>query len=169
MSSEPTVSTVPYVDINRYLGVWFEIARKPMRHEDSLARDITATYTLADDGNIKVHNACINERGEIDESEGKATPVDDSNAKLEVTFLPRGMRWIPFTKGDYWIMRLDDSYETALIGEPERKYLWLLHRKPQLDESTRREWLSYAESQGYDISDLIIPKQSGAVHTSQDR
>lgn len=160
----PDLITVPRVDLNRYLGTWYEIARKPMRHEDATARDITASYSLADDGSVRVLNACINDNGELEEAEGQARPTDDTNAKLEVTFLPRGLRWIPFTRGDYWIMRLDEDYTTALVGDPERKYLWLLHRNPSLDESARSPWIAFAQSQGYDINDMIYPEQSGSVH-----
>lgn len=156
--------TVAHVDLGRYLGNWYEIARKPMRYEDDTATDITATYSLNEDGSVHVLNACINKEGEAEQSDGQAKPVDDSNARLEVTFLPQGLRWIPFTKGDYWIMRLDENYHTALVGNPERKYLWLLHRNPQMDEDARAEWLGYAQAQGYDIRDIIHPIQSGQMH-----
>lgn len=156
--------TVPHVDLPRYLGVWFEIARKPMRYEDAAARDITARYALNDDGSVQVCNACIDEDGKVQVSQGRAEAVDATNAKLTVTFLPEGLRWIPFTKGDYWILRLDENYTTALVGDPARKYLWLLHRAPLLDADTVTEWLASAQSLGYDTGDVIRPKQSGAVH-----
>jgi apolipoprotein D and lipocalin family protein len=155
------LKTAPSVDLQRYLGTWYEIARKPMRHEDETASNITADYSLNEDGSVRVLNSCINEEGEPEQSEGQAKPVDGSNARLEVTFLPQGLRWIPFTRGDYWIMRLDESYQTALVGDPQRKFLWLLHRRPQLDADTRAEWLGFAQAQGYDIGDIIVPVQNG--------
>lgn len=158
------ISAVARVDLDRYLGTWYEISRKPMRHEDATARDITATYSLNEDGSVRVLNACLNEEGEVEVSEGQAKPVDGSNAKLEVTFLPQGLRWIPFSKGDYWVLRLDEDYRTALVGEPGLKYLWLLHREPVLARSVQAEWLLYAQTLGYDVSDLIHPEQSGLVH-----
>lgn len=163
MSNEPI--TVPSVDLNRYLGTWFEIARKPMRHEDEHSSDVTAHYSLNEDGSVRVLNSCLDDKNEVDYAEGKATAVDDTNAKLEVTFLPAGLRWIPFTKGDYWILRLDADYQTALVGDPDRKYLWLLHRQHAMPEATINEWLQFAAAQGYDISDIIRPRQSGNVHT----
>ncbi|RYZ70580.1 MAG: hypothetical protein EOP91_13110 [Lysobacteraceae bacterium] len=153
--------TVAHVDLDRYLGKWYEIARKPMRHEDATASNITADYSLNEDGSVRVLNSCINEDGEPEQSEGQARPVDGSNARLEVSFLPQGLRWIPFTKGDYWIMRLDEEYQTALVGDPQRKFLWLLHRNPQLDAGTRAQWLGFAQARGYDISDIIVPVQTG--------
>ena len=110
------LKTMPTVDLHRYLGTWYEIARKPMRHEDATARDITATYELDAAGAVRVVNSCINADGEVETAEGQAMPVDTSTAKLEVTFLPQGLRWIPFTKGDYWILRVDEGYNTALVG-----------------------------------------------------
>lgn len=164
----PSLTTVPRVDLQRYLGSWYEIARKPMRHEDAYARDITATYSLDEDGTVHVLNTCLDENGKVDAAEGQAKPVDDSNARLEVTFLPQGLRWIPFTKGDYWILRLDADYQTALVGEPHRKYLWLLHRKPEMDAADKAAWLEDAREQGYDLDDLIHPLQSGQVHRESE-
>lgn len=156
--------TEPHVDLERYLGLWFEIARKPMRHEDAGARDITAEYSLNDDGSIKVLNSCINEKHELERAEGKATAVDDSNARLEVSFLPEALQWVPFTKGDYWIIKVAPDYQTALVGEPSRKYLWLLHRHGHLDRAVAEQWLGLAREQGYDLADLIWPEQTGAVY-----
>ena len=93
--------TISHLDLTRYLGRWFEIARLPMRHEPANATDITATYSLDEQGAIRVQNR-MRLDGEVEESIGQARPVDESNSKLEVTFLPAGLRWIPFTKGDYW-------------------------------------------------------------------
>lgn len=158
------LKTVPHVDLARYLGTWYEIARKPMRFEDATARDITATYERDPQGAVRVVNSCLDEDGRVEVSEGQARTVDASNARLEVTFLPQGLRWIPFARGDYWILRLDDDYNTALVGEPGRKYLWLLHRAPEMDLATRNEWLEFARVRGYALDDLIFPSQSGRVH-----
>lgn len=156
--------TAPNFDLQRYLGLWFEIARKPMRYEDETARDITAEYSLNEDGTVRVLNSCISEKHELEQSVGTARAVDDSTARLEVSFLPEGLQWIPFTKGDYWILKIDPDYQTALVGEPSRKYLWLLHRQGHMERGVAEEWLSVARMQGYDLSDLIWPEQTGAVY-----
>lgn len=158
------LNTVDHVDLERYRGTWYEIARKPMRHEDATARDITATYEPDEGGAVRVVNSCINADGEVEVAVGEATPVDAGNAKLEVTFLPQGLRWIPFTRGDYWILRLDEDYRTALVGEPGRHYLWLLHRAPAMDAAAKHAWLEFARGLGYELDDLIEPAQSGLVH-----
>ena len=155
---------VQSLDLDRYLGTWYEIARLPMRHEPADYTDITATYSLQADGKVRVDNRALDGNGELQESVGEATIVPGSgNAKLEVTFLPEGLRWIPFTKGDYWVLRVDDAYRTALVGSPNRKYLWLLARTPMIDAATRRSFLDTAVQEGYDLGDLIETSHRSAV------
>lgn len=154
------VTPVEQVDLARYLGRWYEIARLPMRHEPANASDITATYSLNEDGSVRVQNR-MRHNGEVEESIGRATTVDTSNSRLEVSFLPEGLRWIPFTKGDYWILKLDPAYSVALVGSPDHKYLWLLARHPHLDEATVNQYLAHAQAQGFDLSGLIHTPHTG--------
>lgn len=156
------LATVSNFDLEHYLGTWYEIARLPMKHQPEDSTDISAVYSLNEDGTVRVQNRCLDGAGKLDEAIGEASIVDAEHGKLEVSFLPEGLRWVPFTKGDYWVLKLDEQYETALVGEPHMKYLWLLHRKPTLDEATKQQYLAYAQSLGYDLSDLIH-----TVHTSQ--
>lgn len=158
MSTIPTVSDF---DLNRYLGTWYEIARLPMKFQPEDSTDISAVYSLNEDGSVRVQNTCLDGNGERDGAIGNATAVDAENAKLEVSFLPEGFRWIPFTKGDYWVLKLDENYSTALVGEPHKKYLWILHREPTLDEATKTDYLNYAKSLGYDLTDLIHTVHTG--------
>lgn len=158
-NNEP--ATVGSVDLPRYLGTWFEIARLPMRHEPADYTDITAHYSLQDDGKVRVRNRALDGKGELQESVGEASVVESGNSKLEVTFLPEGLRWIPFTKGDYWILKLDPDYATALVGSPDRKYLWLLSRRPDIDAATKREYLDHARREGFDLDDLIHTPHTG--------
>lgn len=160
MSDHPELATVPHVDIKRYMGTWYEVARLPMRHEPEDATDITATYSLEDDGKVRVVNR-MRRNGEAEEAVGQATAIDDSGSRLEVTFLPEGLRWIPFTKGDYWIIGLEPDYSVALVGSPDRKYLWLLARTPRIDGAIRESHLATARSQGFDLGPLIETPQHG--------
>ena len=160
MSESIDPITVASLDLPRYLGRWFEIARLPMRHEPADATDITATYSLDEDGQIRVQNRMYHD-GELEESIGQASAIDDSNSKLEVSFLPEGLRWIPFTKGDYWVLKIDAAYSVALVGSPDRKYLWLLAREPVVDEATVNHYLAYARSQGYALDELIHTRHTG--------
>lgn len=164
-TSEP--STAPAVDLSRYLGTWYEIARLPMRYEPEDYSNITATYSLNPDGTVKVDNRAVNGKGEGEQSVGEAVVVDGSgNAKLEVSFMPDGLKWVPFTKGDYWILRVDDAYRTALVGSPDRKYLWLLAREPALPEAEQQDFLATARQQGFELDKLIRTPQRAAPHYS---
>lgn len=159
-ASEP--QTVPSVDLARYLGTWYEIARLPMRYEHADFTDITATYSLNADGSVRVDNRARNGKGEWEESMGEATVVDGSgNAKLRVSFMPGGLKWVPFTKGDYWILQLDENYQSALVGSPDRKYLWLLSRQPVMEEPDRVAFMTTAREQGYVLADLIHTPHTG--------
>ena len=117
--------------------------------------NITAKYSVNADQTIGVLNSCRIANGEIISSEGVAYPQNKGNSKLKVSFLPPGLRWIPFTKGHYWVLRVDPEYKVALVGGPSNKYLWILSREPQLDEATYQSYLETARHYGYDITKLI--------------
>ena len=151
--------TVEKVELDKYLGVWYEVARKPMFFERKCAFNVTATYTLNENGNIVVDNKCADQDGDLQQSLGEAFVVNAPfNSKLKVSFLPEGVRWIPVGRGDYWILKLDEDYQTVLVGEPRRKYLWVLSRIPNPKKEIIHEYLNYAKSLGYDIHDVIYPE-----------
>ncbi|RLP21960.1 lipocalin family protein [Mesorhizobium sp. YM1C-6-2] len=161
------VTAIPKLDLNKYLGRWYEICRLPLRWEDETATDITATYSLNGDGNIKVDNRCFDEDGKPSQAIGEAEPVDDTNSRLKVTFLPEYVRWLPFTKGDYWVLKIDPAYSTALVGTPDRKYLWVLSRQPQIADDTKAEFLAEARRQGFNLTNLITPRHTGHEVTDE--
>src|SRR5690606_12680221 len=123
---------------------WYEICRLPLKYEDRTATDITAHYSLNESGTVRVDNRCFDEDSKPTQSIGEATPVDDAKSRLKVTFLPEFIRWLPFTSGDYWVLKLADDYSVSLVGTPDRKYLWLLSRAPNLDQRVKEEFLSEA-------------------------
>ena len=98
--SQQEVVPVAHLDLQRYLGDWFEICRLPMKWEDTTASDITASYSLQDDGKVRVDNRCLDAEGQPTQSIGEAETVGEETSKLTVTFLPEFLRWLPFTKGD---------------------------------------------------------------------
>lgn len=155
------IQTVATVDLDRYQGTWFEIFRLPLKWEDETASDITATYSLNADGSIRVDNRCIDEDGKPSQAIGRAVAVDESNARLTVSFLPQWLRWLPYTKGDYWVFRLDPGYRIALVGSPDRRYLWLLAREPHLSVAEQQPYLDWAHNAGFDLARLIRPIQTG--------
>lgn len=155
------VTPVPIVDLKRYLGRWYEVRRLPLKWEDETATDVTATYSMNEDGTVRVDNRCFDAAGDASQAVGQATAVDDTNARLRVNFLPAAIRWIPFTNGDYWVLKLDPDYRVALVGSPNRKYLWVLSREPSLDQARLDPYLAEARRQGFDLTRLITPRHTG--------
>jgi apolipoprotein D and lipocalin family protein len=146
-TTEP-LRTVPQVDLNRYAGEWHEIARYPNRFERDCDRDITANYSIRNDGRLRVVNSCVTPAGKTKTSAGSAKVTDkSSNAKLRVTFF-----W-PFY-GSYWVIGLDPDYKWAVVGEPSRKYLWILSRSAELDAAAYAAIISLVKEKGYDPSRL---------------
>ncbi|OTG68106.1 hypothetical protein B9T25_05280 [Acinetobacter sp. ANC 4470] len=155
------LQTVDKVQLDKYLGVWYEIARKPMYFQNQCDRDVTATYTLNENGNINVDNRCFSKDGQLKRSIGEAFVQNAPfNSKLKVGFLPEAVRWLPVGRGDYWILKIDNDYQTVLVGEPRRRYMWVLSRSAQPDQAVVNEYLEYAKSLGYNLSDVIHTKQT---------
>ncbi|QIK62856.1 lipocalin family protein [Leucobacter viscericola] len=167
MNDTNPVRSVENVDLQRYLGLWFEIGRLPLRYEDDTAEDVTAEYSLREDGTVQVDNRCLDAEKTPTQAIGQADPDPEHAGRLRVTFLPEGLRWIPFTRADYWILKLDPEYRVALVGTPDRKYLWLLSRESQLEEAVKQAYLAEARSQGYELERWIETQQSGAKVTDE--
>jgi apolipoprotein D and lipocalin family protein len=128
--------TVPSVELERYTGHWYEIAKIPNRFQRQCISDTTASYTRNADGTIAVVNRCRLRDGEFDEARAVARVTDPrTNAKLEVSFFSL-LGWRPVW-GDYWILALGSDYEYAVVGEPGRRYGWILARTPALPAATR--------------------------------
>jgi apolipoprotein D and lipocalin family protein len=152
--SQSRPSVVNSVDLNRYTGVWYEIARLPNPFEKNL-KCITATYTLRDDGKITVLNKGhkINDPEKENTAKGVAwVPDKNSPAKLKVQFF-----W-PFS-GNYWIIHLDKDYKYVLVGDPSFKYMWILCRESKMDEETYKMLLDRAVLEGFDIKPIIKVEQ----------
>ena len=151
------LTVVPQVDLNRYMGTWYEIARLPNSFQGKCVSDVTATYALLDDGDIRVVNRCRKEDGEMNEAEGIArlASKDGPNTKLKVRFAPAWLSFLPFVWGNYWIIALAPDYSYVAIGEPNREYLWILARTPIMDEATLAQVLEQVRQKGYDLTNLL--------------
>jgi apolipoprotein D and lipocalin family protein len=150
----PPLAVVEMVDLDRYTGRWYEIARYPNWFERGCV-GVTADYTLRDDGRIDVVNTCFESSldGPSREIRGSARVVDSTtNAKLKVTFFR------PF-EGDYWIIDLDEDYRYAVVGAPSRRFLWILSRTPQMDEETYADIVDALPSFDYDPDQLMLVPQ----------
>ena len=147
----PPPTTVDHVDLQRYLGRWYEIARIPNRFQKQCASNATAEYELRRDGTLTVTNACLMGIGKEDVAHGVAKIVDRStNARLKVSFVSfLGVR--PFW-GDYWIIGLDPDYRWAVVGTPSRRFGWVLARTPTLDPAAMETVYGILEQSGYKVS-----------------
>jgi apolipoprotein D and lipocalin family protein len=154
---------VPSVDLERYAGTWYEIARLPNRFQKKCAGDVAATYTVRSDGGLDVLNRCRKADGQLTEAKGRARVADKRgpNSKLKVRFAPAFLSLLPFVWGDYQVIDLAPDYTYALVGEPGREYLWVLARTPRLDEEVYARALSRATAEGFDVSRLIKTEQTG--------
>lgn len=136
------------VDINKYLGTWYEIARFEHFFEKG-CKNVTANYSLLEDEQIRVINRCTKiEDNDKKEAKGIAYAVDNTNSKLKVSFFR------PFY-GDYWIIDLDEDYKNVLVGSPSREYLWILSRTKTIDEKTKQKLIDVASKNGFDTSMFI--------------
>ena len=162
-SSMKPLEVVPDVDLNRYMGTWYEIARLPNSFQGECVSDVTATYSLMEDGDVLVVNRCRKENGEMNEARGRArrARADGPNSKLEVRFAPAWLSFLPFVWGDYWIIELAPDYSHVAIGGPGREYLWVLARTPSMDEATLQQVLEKVRQQGYDLAGLLRTKNAG--------
>jgi apolipoprotein D and lipocalin family protein len=150
------VRSAKYVDLRRYLGRWYEIARLPTPHEKRCVSDVTANYgVVGKRGPLSVFNQCRLANGRMRAVRGVARLVDGgSNARLEVSFAPRLLRWLPWVWSDYWILMVDADYRYALVGTPDRRRLWLLSRTPSLANEEHERLIACARAQGYDTAAL---------------
>lgn len=153
-ASNLPLQTVPFVDLNRYLGKWYEIASYYQKFQKDCVAT-TANYSLRDNGDIDVLNECRLKTfdGKLKSAHGKAKVVDkDTNAKLKVSFF-----W-PFY-GKYWIIDLGENYEYAVVGHPNREYLWILSRTPTMDPATLNGIRARLTEKHFDLSKLNMTPQ----------
>ncbi len=154
-AAEP-VRSVPELDISRYAGHWHEIAHLPVFFQRKCVGDITAAYTLRDDELIGVVNACRTEDGDRDSAEGVARGVEGHPGRLQVRFAPDWLSWLPMMWADYWVIDLDPGYQWAVVGSPNRKYLWVLSRTPTMEKALFEQIKARAEKMGFDLKPLVM-------------
>lgn len=152
---ENEVSTVALVDVNRYIGKWYEIARFDQRFQKGCG-STTAEYSFRKNGKINVVNTCKKKSGKVTKAKAIASVADKkTNAKLKVSFVPFLNRFGLFA-GDYWIISLGNNYEYAVVAGPDRQYLWFLSRTAKISEQKLNELKAIAKGQGFDLSKLML-------------
>jgi apolipoprotein D and lipocalin family protein len=153
---------VPALDLERYLGTWYEVARYPNRFQAQCVGEVTAQYARRDDGRLSVVNRCRTRDGHFDQAEGVArVPDPGSPAKLQVRFAPGFLSFLHKVWGDYWVLALGPGYRYAVVGDPKREYLWILSRTPQLSPEDYDAAVSAARSNGFDAARLVHTPQPG--------
>ena len=152
--AHPPLATMAYVDLRRYGGTWFEVARLPAPFEGPCTGVPTATYSLRG-ARVGVVNRCTDRRGRHRTARGVATVVPGSgNSRLRVSLWPRALRVLPFAWADYWILHVDPDYGAALVGHPNRRFLWILSRRPVLPDARLHALIGMAAERGYPVERL---------------
>jgi apolipoprotein D and lipocalin family protein len=157
---DQAVKTIVVLDVSRYLGTWYEIAKFPNWFQKKCVSNTKAVYSAKPDGNLRVLNSCKTAGGDISEAEGLARQIGSKDSpKLEVRFAPEWFSFLPLVWGDYWVIDLDPQYQLAAVSDPKREYLWVLSRTPQIDPKVYADLLQRLKQQQFDIQKLEITAQ----------
>ena len=157
----PDLTTITALDVTRYMGTWYEIAKYPNRFQKKCVGETRAEYRLEPDGTLQVINRCRLGSGEMNEAKGVARQGANS-AKLEVRFAPWWLSFLPSVWGNYWVIDLDKDYQLAAVSEPSREYLWVLSRTPKVDPKAYQDLLRRLLEKGFDIKKLELTRQESA-------
>ncbi|MDB5851187.1 MAG: hypothetical protein JWP29_4939 [Rhodoferax sp.] len=163
-AASASLPVVQRLDLQRYSGIWFEQARLPNRFQRECAGNVVADYAVEQGGTLKVVNGCTDRQGGWSqvEGEGRRVPVVGApQGQLEVRFAPRWLSWLSAVWGDYWVIGIDDGYRTALVGTPDREYLWLLSRAPVMPQDEVRQWLDRAAIAGFEVDKVVMTPHGG--------
>lgn len=149
------LATIAALDLPRYMGTWYEVAKFPNRFQGQCAGPASATYSLLPGGTVQVVNRCPLAEGQVDQVVGEARRIGpEGSAKLEVRFAPAWLSWLPFVWGSYWVVDLDADYQLAVVSEPKREFLWVLSRQPAVAPAVWDALMVRLRAQGFDLTRL---------------
>ena len=149
------LKSISALDVPRYMGTWYEIAKFPAWFQKKCVADTRAEYTLQPDGRVQVINRCRQGSGEMKAALGSGRQIGDAaSSKLEVRFAPAWLSFFPMVWGDYWVIDLDPAYQLVAVSEPKREYLWILSRSAKVDPAAYDALLARLSSQGFDLQRL---------------
>ena len=153
----PPVQTIASLDVPRYMGTWFELAKFPNVFQRKCVGNTRAVYTLNVDNTVQVLNRCRIQDGSTIEALGQAKQIGNATSPvLKVRFAPEWLGWLPLVWGDYWVIDLDDQYQLAAVSDAKREYLWVLSRSPKTDPRLYAALLQRLQQQGFDIDKLEV-------------
>ena len=154
------LQTIAALDVPRYMGTWYEIAKYPNWFQKKCVSDTSAEYRAQADGRVQVINRCREASGDISEAVGMASQVGGADSpRLEVRFAPAWLSFLPFVWGDYWVIDLDPDYQLAAVSEPGRDYLWVLSRTREVDVKAYDALLKRLAEHGFDLGKLERTRQ----------
>lgn len=154
------LTTIASLEVPRYMGTWFEIAKYPNWFQKKCVSGARADYSLMADGQVQVINRCRLAGGETTEAMGMARQIGPATSpRLQVRFAPSWLSFLPFVWGDYWVIDLEQDYQLVAVSEPRRQYLWILSRTPQVDPVRYQRLLSRLRQQGLDPDRLETTPQ----------
>jgi len=154
-ASLPAVTTIGSLDVARYMGTWYEIAKFPNRFQTKCAANTRAQYLAQTDGSVQVLNSCTTAEGSSTTALGRAQQMGGTHSpKLQVRFAPEWLSWLPLVWGDYWVIDLDANYQLAAVSDAKREYLWVLSRTPQLNSQAYEALLERLKAQHFDVQKL---------------
>jgi apolipoprotein D and lipocalin family protein len=170
-SNEPSpapLEAIASLDVPRYMGTWYEVAKYPNWFQKRCIVNTSATYAVQPNGMLQVLNRCQKEDGSITDALGEAKQVGDANSpKLKVRFAPAWLSFLPFVWGNYWVIDLDAQYQLAAVSEPSRKYLWILSRTQTVEPKAYEALLQRLKQQGFNLDAIEISKQTTAKPITQ--
>lgn len=153
----PPVQTIASLDVPRYMGTWFELAKFPNVFQRKCVSNTRALYTLNVDNTVQVLNRCRIQDGSTIEALGQAKQIGNATSPvLKVRFAPEWLGWLPLVWGDYWVIDLDDQYQLAAVSDAKREYLWVLSRSPKTDPRQYAALLQRLQQQGFDVDKLEV-------------
>lgn len=152
--------SIEALDVPRYMGRWYEIAKYPNSFQKKCIGSTSAEYALEASGEVSVTNRCRLENGETSEAIGTARQVGDARSpKLKVRFAPAWLAWLPAVWGNYWVIDIDTDYQLVAVSEPRREYLWILSRTPKVPGVAYEALLQRLSANGFDLQKLEITPQ----------
>ena len=160
----PPVNTIATLDVPRYMGTWYEIAKFPNRFQAKCVANTRARYLAQTNGSVQVLNSCITADGSTIDALGLAKQVGATTSpKLQVRFAPVWLSWLPMVWGDYWVIDLDADYHLAAVSDSKREYLWVLSRTPQVNDKAYGALMERLKSQHFEVEKLERTTQTSAT------
>lgn len=154
------VATIDALDVQRYMGTWYEIAKFPNWFQRKCAGQTRAQYSALPNGDVQVFNSCTTAEVKTMDATGLAKQVGGTNSpKLKVRFAPEWLTWLPLVWGEYWIIDLDPQYQLAAVSDSKREYLWVLSRTPQVEATAYNALLTRLKAQGFETHRLELTPQ----------